>query len=115
MMGYCGLDCAECPAYTATVANDAGKIAEVAAEWSQMFSADIKSEHVWCEGCKGDGRKSAYCESMCEVKKCATGKTLSDCGHCDDMEGCATIGEIFKNASCAETRIKDIAATRKMQ
>lgn len=83
-IGACGLACHTCPAYLATQANDAAKIAEVAAEWSKEYHADVKPEHVWCDGCMTTGdRKCGHCDE-CAIRACALERKLANCGLCDD-------------------------------
>ena len=84
MIAYCGLDCSECEAYLATQANDDTKRKEVARKWSALYNADIKFEHIYCDGCKSNGHKFFHCENVCEIRKCAIAKNTDNCAVCDD-------------------------------
>jgi ribosomal protein S18 acetylase RimI-like enzyme len=84
MMAYCGLDCSKCIGFLATQSGDAKEIAEVAQKWSIQFNADVKPEHVLCDGCKAAGRKSYYCGNLCKIAKCCSGKKMSTCAECGD-------------------------------
>ncbi len=55
MLAYCGLLCQECGAHIATATDDDAKRAEVAAEWSKQFDADLKPSDIDCAGCLSDG------------------------------------------------------------
>ena len=90
LYGVCGLLCSGCPAYEATQANDAAKIAATAKEWSKTYQADIRPEHVWCEGCTTPGRKCMHC-AECELRRCAQARTLSSCADCSDYSACTLL------------------------
>ncbi|MFW9808292.1 MAG: DUF3795 domain-containing protein [Candidatus Thorarchaeota archaeon] len=91
MIAYCGLDCAECPAYLAWK-NDDDKLREKQArEWSSP-EYPLSAEDINCVGCKTDGEpKLKFCGSCC-VKACASKRGEETCAHCDDY-GCDTLEE----------------------
>ncbi len=94
MISCCGLDCSECEAYLATKANDDDKRAAVAKKWSELYNADIKAEHINCDGCREEGRKFYYCSDICEIRKCCIEKDLANCAECD-MYSCDKLREFF--------------------
>lgn len=84
MLSFCGLECAECPAFIATRADDMDALAKVAAEWSEQFGMEVKPEAIMCDGCVSDtGRHSGYCD-ICEVYQCASGREVATCASCED-------------------------------
>ena len=83
MVGYCGLDCAECPAFKATQADDDRLRAECARLWSIQYKHDIKPDQINCYGCKGTGKKFFFC-SICGIAKCAVKRGLDNCSLCPD-------------------------------
>jgi len=83
IIGYCGLICTGCPAYLATKNDDNELRQKTAEEWSKMFSADIKSENINCDGCTTEGVKFAHCNE-CEMRSCGISRGVKNCGHCDD-------------------------------
>ena len=64
-IAYCGLDCEKCDAYLATV-NDDNALREITARlWSELNQVEITAEQINCEGCRTDGLKTVYCDSLC--------------------------------------------------
>jgi len=111
MLAYCGVDCSTCPALTALRTNDAALRAKTAAEWSKAFGHNIKPEDINCTGCAADGVHIAYCDSMCEIRKCARGRKLENCAVCADY-GCATLEGFLKNAPEARARLEKVRSKR---
>lgn len=35
-----------------------------------------------CVGCAHEGRHAPYCESACEIRKCAAGRAVTTCAEC---------------------------------
>ena len=79
-IAYCGLDCEKCEARLATINDDNNLRIKVAKEWSKLNGILITPEMINCDGCRIDGRKTPYCESLCEIRKCALNKKLNTCG-----------------------------------
>ena len=93
MIGYCGLDCERCDAYLATIHDDQALREKTAKLWSELNQAPILPEHINCEGCRGNGAKTVFCESLCAIRKCAMEKGLSTCGGCSNFDACSNIQE----------------------
>jgi hypothetical protein len=64
----CGLDCETCEARLATVNNDDALRAKVAKLWSDLNGVEITSEMINCVGCRINGVKTPYCESLCPIR-----------------------------------------------
>ena len=97
MIAYCGLDCETCDAYLATVNDDQALREKTAKLWAELNHAPILPEHINCQGCRVDGVKTVFCESLCGIRQCALKKGVTTCGGCPDMEGCQTVGGILSN------------------
>ncbi len=93
IIAYCGLICTECPAYLATKNNDDALRTKTAEEWSKMYGADIKPEHINCNGCTVDGIKIHHWNE-CQMRICGEGKAVKNCGHCDEY-ACDKLEEFF--------------------
>ena len=102
MIGYCGLDCEKCDAYIAT-ANDDPALREKTAK---LNHAPILPEHINCEGCRMNGAKTVFCDSLCRIRKCALNKGVSTCGDCPELESCPAVGEILENNPAALANLK---------
>lgn len=70
---------------------------KTAKRWVELNDAPILPEHINCEGCRVDGIKTVFCDSLCGIRQCALKKDVETCGDCPDMESCQTVGEIISN------------------
>ena len=55
----------------------------------------ILPEHINCQGCRADGVKTVFCESLCEIRQCALKKGAQTCGDREGLEKCQTVGTIL--------------------
>jgi len=95
MMSFCGLNCAGCQCYKATVTSDVPALEQVAKEWSDK-------DHLWkaqdmaCLGCsQPDGRLVfAFCKE-CPVRVCALEKKAPVCAACAEYDDCAKFKDLL--------------------
>ena len=106
MIAYCGLDCEKCDAYIATVNNDNEMRAKVAKLWSELNGVEILPDMINCAGCRMDGVKTPYCESLCPIRQCALAGHHETCGNCREMETCEKVGKIIGNNAEALRNLK---------
>ena len=106
MIGYCGLNCEKCDIYIATVNDDQALREKTAKLWSELNHAPILPEHINCEGCRMNGAKTVFCDSLCVIRKCALNKSLPTCGDCSELETCTMVGAILKNDPSALKNLK---------
>ena len=106
LIAYCGLDCEKCEARTATLTDDNALREKVSAEWSEMNSADIRPEMINCDGCRVEGRKFAYCESLCPIRQCAMSREVETCGVCPEMPSCEKVAMVTANSEEALDNLK---------
>ncbi len=95
MIGYCGLDCEKCDAYIATINNDQALREKTAKLWAQLNNAPILPEHINCDGCRADGRKTVFCDSICAIRRCALKEGVTTCGDCPDVSRCETAAAVL--------------------
>jgi hypothetical protein len=94
LIAYCGLDCAECGAYKALKNNDQALREKTAVEWTKMHNFNFTPDMINCTSCKGSGVQVGHC-SECEIRKCASGKDVVNCGACGEFKTCKTINDFI--------------------
>lgn len=87
-IAYCGLDCESCEARLATIHNDDALRERVAKLWSKLNGVEITPDMIHCVGCRLDGVKTPYCDSLCPIRQCAAAKAVETCGDCPDRTVC---------------------------
>lgn len=107
-ISYCGLNCETCDARIATINNDNNLRKKVAAEWSELNKVTITPEMINCTGCRIEGAKTPFCESLCPIRKCAKEKNYETCGKCGDLMSCEKIKMIIDNNEGALKNLKSI-------
>ncbi len=107
LIAYCGLDCEKCDARTATLNNDNALREKVARLWSELNGVEITPEMINCEGCRADGVKTPFCDSLCPIRQCALGKAVETCGDCPTMNGCKTVGTVISDNAEALKNLKN--------
>ena len=109
MIAFCGLDCEKCNAYLATKNNDQALREKTAKLWSELNGVEITAEMINCDGCRVDGVKTPYCESLCQIRQCALKENIETCGECSRMQSCANVGTIISNDADALKNLKAAA------
>ena len=97
LIAYCGLDCEKCEARLATINNDNGLRKKVATEWSRLNNITITPEMINCEGCRIDGKKTVFCDKLCQIRQCAMNKKYETCGDCNEMKSCKKVAMVISN------------------
>lgn len=110
MIVYCGLDCAQCPAYQGTQAGDREALERTAAQWREEFDSPyITADNIVCDGCMQEGRLSGYC-SICKIRACARGRGLETCAPCGEYEGCEHLAEFHAHSPEAKAVLDGLRA-----
>jgi len=94
MIAYCGIDCSECGAYKAMQNNDQALREKTAIEWTKAHNFNFTADMINCTSCKGNGIQVGHC-SQCEMRKCAVGKNVVNCGVCSEFKTCKTINDFL--------------------
>ena len=106
MIAYCGLDCEKCDAYIATVRDDQELREKTAKAWTELNQVPILPEHINCQGCRAEGIKTVFCDSLCEIRQCALKKGVETCGNCGELEKCQTVVMILAGNPEARKNLK---------
>ena len=105
LIACCGIDCENCDARIATVANDDKLREETAKKWRVMYNApDISAESINCTGCRVDGPKIAHCNE-CEILKCVQEKGFDTCGDCKELDTCQIVGLVLQHVPGAKENL----------
>lgn len=104
-IAFCGLDCENCEARLATVNNDDSLRQKVAKEWSELNGVEITPEMIHCVGCRIDGVKTPFCESLCPIRQCALEREVETCGACAEIRTCEKVWMILENNVEAQRNI----------
>ncbi len=111
LIAACGLVCSECPALVATRAADGAAIARIAEEWSAAFHAEVKPEHVWCDGCMTASPRKCHHAGECEIRACVVGRDLAHCAECAEYP-CPTIAAFTAQVEPARLSLEALRAGR---
>lgn len=106
MIAYCGLDCEKCDAYLATLNDDSALREKTAKLWSELNHVPILPEHINCDGCRANGKKTVYCDSLCPIRQCGQKKGVATCGSCPELKRCETVGMVISNNPDALNNLK---------
>ena len=107
LIAYCGLDCEQCEARIATVNQDESLREKVAQKWSELNGVEITPAMINCVGCRVDGVKTPYCETMCPIRHCAQSRQVETCADCAEMEACPKLAPITAHSDEARRNLRD--------
>ena len=107
LIAYCGLDCEKCEARIATVNKDEALREKVAREWSELNGVEITPAMINCVGCRVDGVKTPYCETMCPIRQCVQSRQVETCADCAEKESCPKLAQITAHSDEARRNLRD--------
>jgi hypothetical protein len=110
LIGACGDDCSICPRYVATINNDQNDLERVKDLWVSLGlrKPDIDAEALKCLGC--------HSENTCayqDVRDCAFGKKLENCGMCSKYP-CKKVNAVFAKTEKAFRSFKSIGTQKEI-
>ena len=117
MIAYCGLNCVTCPIYLATREKDPEKQRQMREQIviaiRKYLGEEKRVEDITdCDGCKGQtGRLYSDCRK-CQIRKCASEKSIENCAYCSEY-ACEKLKHFFDSEgeqSGAKKRLDEIKA-----
>jgi hypothetical protein len=108
LQAFCGIDCAECPAYIATAKDDRAGLEQVALKWAAQYGGkSLCADMCVCDGCTPGKRISAAHAATCALRLCASSRGVQTCAHCEDY-GCETLQGFFAFAPVLREKLRAI-------
>ncbi len=101
-LGYCGLDCEQCPVFVATAKNDDALRRQTAEQWSKLYGEyladhlgrrELEPEDMNCGGCRSTNLFVGY--SSCAIRACARMRGLGSCAHCGEYQQCEVLNGFY--------------------
>lgn len=97
-LGYCGLNCEECPVFIATADDDNILRQKTAKEWTKLYSRflgkELQPEDMHCMGCRSEASLFIGCAN-CPIRNCSREKKFATCAECRKYETCETLNGFF--------------------
>ena len=113
-IAYCGLNCAECPAYLATLSGYEYSREKIAKEWSEIYNTDISSDDINCMGCKSrEGIYFSHCYE-CSIRLCAVERSIATCADCAEYP-CIDLKELLELVPVAKQNLEKLRSDLKPQ
>jgi len=110
-IAFCGIDCCECPAFRATLAND-DNLREQAARMFSYGKILLRKEDINCYGCHSNYRLTKLCMN-CRIRACAEYKeVIQTCAECENYP-CPKINEFCPQGSAPRERLDSIIPWRR--
>lgn len=106
LIAACGINCADCEAREATLANDNEKRKIVAAKWSKAYEAELSIESINCTGCMEEGVKFSHCKD-CDYRQCVQEMELNNCAECEEYP-CEEMEQFLEHVPEAKANLDEL-------
>ena len=107
-IAICGLDCASCGAYQATIVNDDGLREKTAKEWAEKYgNKGLKPEDINCLGCLSQVEPIFSNCRVCEYRLCGLEKKVENCSQCGEYP-CEKISKFHKEVPSAKANCEEL-------
>jgi hypothetical protein len=107
-LAYCGLNCDECPIYTATINNDDDLRKEVTEKYFQMTKVKVELEDINCLGCKSQSGVEFYHCDECKIRNCAMTKNKTNCALCEEYNTCPTLNVFLEQYPPVRDNLEEV-------
>ena len=108
LIACCGLDCEACDARIATMTGDEALREKTAALWTKLNGVTITPDMIHCIGCRVEGPKTPFCDSLCTIRACVRERGLATCADCGQMDDCATLRQITDGTPAALENLRKL-------
>ena len=82
--------------------------AQLFSEYCRLDTESVSyTQLINCQGCRVEGIKTVFCDSMCRIRQCALKKGVDTCGDCSGLENCPTVGAILEDNPSALKNLKE--------
>jgi len=99
-LGFCGLNCRQCPVFIATANNDDKLRQKTAKEWSELYTdyldKRLEQKDINCKGCWSETGIFIGC-SHCPIRKCSKENSFNSCAECNKYETCPILNGFFSD------------------
>ena len=79
--------------------------AELECEDEVLYVQPITAEMINCTGCRIEGVKTYFCDSLCPIRQCALSRAVESCGNCIEMNTCEKLEMVTGNNAEALDRL----------
>jgi hypothetical protein len=109
-IGVCGDNCSCCPRYIATQEGSIEELRKVKELWVRLGfrDPDFPDQDMTCFGCRPENKCAYY-----EVRSCAYGKGIDNCGLCQDYP-CELINAVFEKSENVKFHASRVCASEEM-
>lgn len=112
---YCGVDCAGCDVFRATVHGDAEALERALKLWTKTAQEHwgmqtLDPAILRCRGCRTEGAEVFRGCRHCPMRRCAKGKGLASCGLCPDWRQCEPLSHLLADEPRARGNLEQIEA-----
>lgn len=110
VIGVCGDNCSCCPRYTASQEGSLEELYKVKELWVRLGfrDPDFPAQDLACFGCRPENKCAYY-----EVRSCAYGKRIDNCGLCQDYP-CELINAVFEKSENIKSHASNVCASEEM-
>ena len=101
-IAYCGINCATCELYIATVSNDYNLKQELSLKWGKLYNRSFEIEEMNCQGCKS--KNKFFICNRCDIVSCNVDKSIEKCTQCE-VYPCKRIEKFYQWQEENDTKV----------
>lgn len=102
LVAYCGINCADCQLYIATMNNDTQLKKEISLRWGKLYNRTFDIEDMQCYGCKSG--KKIFLSKKCDITPCNINKGNDTCRQCENYP-CERIIKFYEWQKSNDTKV----------